>query len=187
MSQKISDIADEFLPVKETTSSKPTDDSFSFDSSLKESIRKEYQLRMEEIRPILLIIERPLDLTDEGFRRAVFPKLSFGLRKAGELVAMLKYHYKTAVDGRKRAHAVAFLDEFNGYAEKNEIKSTDKAREFYIHLNGGVQAAQNAEAVLEAYLENAMTIKQELIMSLSTIKGMVYGFRDSDTLSSSAS
>ncbi|MEM4380567.1 MAG: hypothetical protein QXL01_07805 [Thermoplasmatales archaeon] len=185
MSDKLVDMASEYQAVKESTSSKEVVQLEG--SSLKEAIRKEYERRMDELRPILLIIERPLDLTDEGFRRAVFPKLSFGLRKAGELVAYIKYHYKVAVDSGKRAKAIAFLEAFDDYAQAREIKSTDKAREFYIPLNKDVQLANNAEAVLEAYLENAMTIKQELIMSLSTIKGMVYGMRDSDLLSSSAS
>jgi len=180
---KLVDMQNEFLPVKEVTGGK----TLSFDSSLSENVRREYETRMDELRPILMIIERPIDLTDEGFRRAVFPKISFGLRKSGELVALLRYHYKSAVDARKRATAVAALEEFNGYAEKNDLKATDKVREYYIPLNEGVQAANNTEAVLEAYLENALTIKQELVMSLSTIKAMVYGIRDSDPLSSSAS
>lgn len=184
MKEKITDIANEYLPIKELVQ---TSDDFGFDSSLKESIRQEYERRMQELRPILLIIERPIDLTDEGFRRAVFPKISFGLRKSGELVAFLRYHYKTATDNRKRAVAVAALEEVIIYAQAHDIKITDKAREYYIPMNKGVQVANNIEAVLEAYLENAMTIKQELIMSLSTIKAMVYGISDSTPLSSSAS
>jgi hypothetical protein len=142
---------------------------------------------MKEIRPTLVIIERPLDLTDSSFRQSIFPKLSFGLRKAGELESYLLYYYKMSVDTSKRAKAVAFLEEFDGYAQQKEIKSTDKAREFYIPLNPKVQKAQEVEAMLEAYLINVKTIKQELIMALSTIKGMVYGIKDHDLLSNSAS
>jgi hypothetical protein len=184
MSDLIADISNEYLPIKEDTQNSTNEIK---SSSLSETVRKEYERRLKEIRPTLVIIEKPLDLTDSAFRQAIFPKLSFGLRKAGELVAYLKYHYKMAVDANKRAKAIAFLEEFDEYARSKELKSTDKAREFYIPLNQGVRVAQEAEAVLEAYLENAMTIKQEFIMALSTIKGMVYGLKDHDLLSGSAS
>lgn len=185
MSDYLSSFSDEYIPTKEQSDSNILSNINC--NNLTESIKEEYEKRMEEIRPILVIIEKPLDLTDSSFRQAVFPKLSFGLRKAGELESYLLYYYKMSVDALKRAKAVAFLEEFEAYAKTKELKFTDKSREFYIPLNEKVQKAQEIEAILEAYLVNIKTIKQEIIMAMSTIKGMVYGIKDYDLLSSSAS
>jgi hypothetical protein len=149
---------------------------------------KLYLERVEILRSYLVLAENPADLMDENYRKNVFAKLSYGMRKAGDYLGWGRYHLRVAYGDRKRAEAIAALDEFGAYlasrkATDKEVKATDKVRDFYVHINTGVTQAVAREAFMEAVVEQLSTMKQEFMMAISTIKAMAYGNRDSDFMS----
>lgn len=153
---------------------------------------KLYNERVDILRSYLVLAENTIDLHDENFRRTVFPKLSYGLRKAGEYLGWACFHQRASYAARKQAEAIAALDEFGKYlgikkAEGSDIKSTEAVRAHYVNIDPGVKHACLKEAYMDAVVQQLATMKMEFTMAISTIKAMAYGVRDSDYMSSGAS
>jgi len=151
-----------------------------------------YNQRVEVLRSYLVLAENITDLQDENFRRTVFPKLSYGMRKAGEYLGWARYHQRMSYAIRKQSEAVAALDEFGKYlargkAAGNDIKATVDIRAHYVNIDPGVMSASAKEAYMDAIVEQLSTMKMEFMMAISTIKAMAYGVKDSDYMSSGSS
>lgn len=155
------------------------------------AMSRQYDEKAGHLRSILVLAENPIDLNDENQKRIIFARLSYGLRKAGEMLGWVRFHYKQAKSDCKRAAAVAALEEYTDYLvskrqSDDKLKATEKMREFYVGMSETVRAANSREAMLEAMEIQASTMKLEFMMSISTLKAMAYGMRDSDFMSGSA-
>jgi hypothetical protein len=150
-----------------------------------------YNERVDILRSYLMLAENPIDLQDENYRRTIFAKLSYGMRKAGEYLGQAKYHQRMAYARRKQAEAIAALDEFGKYlaqgkADGKDIKPTVDIRAHYVNIDPGVMAASAKEAYIDAIIEQLSTMKMEFMMAISTIKAVAYGIKDSDYMSSAS-
>jgi len=121
----------------------------------------------------------------------ILGKLSVGLRKSGDYLAIAKYRYKKARADRKRIEAVCALDEFPKYVSErkrqgDEVKSTDANKTWFINQHKEVIKAIDREAFFEAVQEQLYTMKTELFMSITTARNIVYGFKDGANLSAVA-
>jgi hypothetical protein len=118
-------------------------------------------------------------------------KLSTGLRKAGDHLAAAKYNYGKAYANRKRMRGIAALSEFPKWirdqkADGKDVKGTDKMMEYYVDQHPDVVSATEQEAYYEAVCEQLNTIKTEMFMAITSARAIVYGFKDSNQLSSIA-
>lgn len=135
----------------------------------------ELENRMSELKEYVSYAENPHDYLDERHRIKLFNKLSYGLRKSGEGLARALYMQRVAKIRRKEAEAIAFLDDFSEYAQQNDIKATDKARENYVLKSKRVIDAAEAEACMDAWVEIFATTKQEFSMAIATLRALVFG------------
>ena len=152
---------------------------------------KLYNERVDVLRSYLVLAENPADLQDDNYRRTIFSKLSYGMRKSGDYLGWARYHQRMAYARRKQAEAIAALDEFGKYlargkAAGNDVKATVDIRAHYVNIDPGVMSASAKEAYMDAIVEQLSTMKMEFMMAISTIKAMAYGVRDSDYMSGSA-
>jgi hypothetical protein len=152
---------------------------------------KLYNERMEVLISYVVIAERTFDLADERLRQQMFAKLSYGLRKAGEWLGWARYHQSMAKSRRKQAEAIASLEGFGKYLSQKkgsgeEVKATESVRSHYIQINPEVMLACSKEALMDAIVEQLMTVKLEFIQAISTIKAMAWGMKDSDFMSGSS-
>jgi hypothetical protein len=112
--------------------------------------------------------------------------LSYGLRRSGELLAEAIYKHKMSKVERKRAEAVAALENFGKYlgekrAAGEELKATDSVRTHYISIDAGVLRASEREAFFEALVSQLDTYKTQFTMSMSSVKAMISN-KQSDAL-----
>lgn len=147
-----------------------------------------FKLRREELLPLCALTENVEDHRDEHARLVMFAKMSYGLRKAGEALAWGLYQQKLCKIEKERAKGVAALDEFGAFLleRKNDgkdSKATDKMRELYVAINDGVLRAAKKEAFADAVVEQFSTIRSQFIQSISTIRAMCYGQKDSSYMS----
>ncbi len=143
--------------------------------------------RIKDLEPYLVLVENPNDI-DENNAPVLLAKLSFGFRRAGEYLAAARYSFRMAKTDRKRAEAIAALDEFVNYIKTqkesgHDVKATEAVREHYLSISPGVIASYEREAFYEACMIQLETIKQEFLMAISSVKAQAYGFRDSWSLS----
>lgn len=146
-----------------------------------------HQERLLELQHYLVLVENPQDI-NEFTAPKILAQLSYGYRKSGEYLALAKYSYQNARAERKRAEAVAALDNIREYVaqKKNEgvdIKITDALRNHYIQIDPEVKRTSEIESLYEAMSEQLATIKMEFLMAISTTKAIAYGHKDSNTLS----
>lgn len=151
-------------------------------------LHKIFVEKMAVLNECIAIAENPNEMSNEIRRIMVFTKLSYGLRRAGEALSWAYYHQKNAKAERKRAEAIAALDNFSKYAEKKkmegiDIKTTDKTKEYYISIDEDVKRAYKLEAYCDALVENIVTIKYELSESIRTLRSMYYGQKDANIIS----
>lgn len=150
-----------------------------------------YNERVTILRSYLVLAENVADLQDANFRRTIFPKLSYGMRKAGEYLGWARFHQRKSYAERKQAEAIAALDEFGKWlsqrkASGDEVKATEAVRSHYVNIDKGVLNAANREAYMDAVVEQLSTMKMEFMMAISTIKAMAYGVREESFMSGAA-
>jgi hypothetical protein len=144
--------------------------------------------KIEFLQEYLVIAESVPDMLDPHVKRAVMPKLSYGLRKSGELLGNISFYMSESEKDLKRARAIAALDEFNSWVaskkiEGKDIKTTDATREHYLHIDPNVSRAHSRYSLLLSMRIQAQTIKQEFVMALAGMKSMLYGVSDDHMLS----
>jgi hypothetical protein len=144
--------------------------------------------KLEFLHTYLIVAESVPDMLDINVKRTILPKLSYGLRKSGELLGNISYYASESEKELKRARAIAALDEFNSWVatkkiEGKEIKITDATREHYLHIDPNVSAAHSRYSLLLAMRIQAQCIKQEFVMALAGMKSMLYGVSDDAMLS----
>lgn len=148
-----------------------------------------YNTLISELSQYSPYAEDVQDLRDEQQRIRVFAALSYALRKAGEAEAWAGFVYNTSRQGSKESEAVAALDEFGAYAKAktdggSEVKNTDKNREWFVQQSPSVVQNKKREAMAEAMQKVFFIYRYQFSQAISTIRAMVYGNRDSSTLSS---
>ena len=147
--------------------------------------------RLTELNKYLILAENPSDFNNELKRIQLFGNLSYGLRKAGEGLALTLYLQKMAKGRRKSAEANAYLNNFGRYLidQKElgfDVKATDKTKEHYVALDRNVLDANEYEAMMDAYEAHFSTIRNEFTQAISTLRAMCYGMKDSQNISSAA-
>lgn len=157
-------------------------------SGVEKGIYDSFTKLREELLPICALTENVEDHRDEHARLVMFAKMSFGLRKAGEALAWALYQQKLCKIEKEKAKGLAALDEFGGFLleRKNDgkdHKATDKMRDLYVAINDGVVRAAKKEAFADAMVEQFSTIRTQFIQSISTIRAMCYGQKDSSYMS----
>jgi len=149
---------------------------------------KLHQKQLAELQKFLLLVEEPQDI-NEITALPILAKLSYGYRKSGEYMALAGFQYNEKKAARKRAEAVAFLDNFREYAANKkaagvaDFKATDDAKKHYVNLDPEVSAASKEEALFQAMYEQLKTIQMEFLMAISTAKAAAYGFKKSNMMS----
>lgn len=146
-----------------------------------------HQEHVNELQEYLVLVENPQDV-NEYTAPKLLAQLSYGFRKAGEYLGLARYSYKSARNARKRAEAIAAIDNIRDYVAKRksegvDIKITEPVRDHYINIDPDVIKASAMEALFEAKMEQLNTIKMEFLMAISTTKAIAYGHKDSDMLS----
>lgn len=149
-----------------------------------------HQAQIMELQQYLVLVENPQDV-NEFTAPKLLAQLSYGFRKAGEYLALAKYSHKSARNDRKRAEAIAALDNFREYVAKRkgegvDMKVTEPVRDHYVQIDPEVIRASAMEALFEAKVVQLDTIKMEFLMAISTTKAIAYGHKDSDMISGSS-
>lgn len=147
-----------------------------------------FSKRREELLPLCALTENVEDQRDEHARLVMFAKMSYGLRKAGEALSWALYQQKICKIEKEHAKGVAALDEFGSYlldrkTAGKDFKATDKMRDLYVSVNDNVMRAAKKEAFGDAMVEQFSTIRSQFIQSISTIRAMCYGMKDSSYMS----
>lgn len=147
----------------------------------------EFKRRNDLLMLYTSLAENPKDIHDEVGRVNLFSKLSFGLRKAGEGHAWALVHKKLATAGKKEAEAIAALDEFGSWLREKRVKEKDfkataDVRKSYVYLSETVKAASRYEAVSEGMAAHFGTIHHQLSQSISTLRALIYGPKDSSKM-----
>lgn len=150
---------------------------------------KQYNERIKELAQYTVYAESFHDLTDQNARIKTFAALSYAMRKAGEAEAWASYLYNTARTHRKEAESIAALDDFGDYVEKrnaggNEIKATDKNREWFIQQSPRVISALKKEAMAEAMSKSFWIYRLQFSQALGTLKAFSYGVNEANMYSS---
>jgi len=145
---------------------------------------------LQYLQEYLILAEDSSDLNETTGPKTL-AQLSHGFRKAGEFAAAANCAWKNAKAAKKRAEAVAALDNFREYVSQKKadgitVKVTEPVREHYINIDEGVIKAVEQENLLEAFKEQMLTIKFEFAMAISNVRAIVYGHKDSNTISGSS-
>ena len=176
MQQTLGDISDQFGKTPDEMSNVSVVDISESDLNMS---------HIKTLAPYLAIAETIKD-ADKFTAPIMLGKLSQGMRLAGDYLAVAKYNYKRARYDRKRIEAVVALDKFPEYAVTTQIKVTDALRGYYVNQHPDVLKAVDREAFFEAIQEQLYTMKTELFMAITTVRSIVYGFKDSNNLSATA-
>jgi hypothetical protein len=152
------------------------------------SLSAMFNSRLTELNKYIALAENPSDFNNEIKRIQLFGNLSYGLRKASEGLAIALYHQKQAKARRKKEEASAAMYEFGSFvaAQKeagNDVKVTDKNKEYYVALDRKVLLANEYESMMDAYVEHFSGIRYEFSQAISTLRAMCYGLRDSQNIS----
>jgi hypothetical protein len=147
-----------------------------------------YNDRVAELTKYTVYAESFMDITDPNQRMKAFAALSYAMRKAGEAEAWASYFYNSARTHRKEAESIAALDDFGDYvtkrlAENNEIKATDKNREWYIQQSPRVIRAMKREAMAEAIQKSLWIFRLQFSQALGTLKAFSYGANEASAYS----
>ena len=174
----------QFQTTNEFEVNSDADDFPGVDKSLYNAFAK----RREELLPFCALTENVEDHRDEHARLVLFAKMSYGLRKAGEAMSWALYHQKMCKIDKEKAKGVAALDEFGSWllSRKNDgkdAKATDKMRDLYVSISDDVMRAAKREAFADAMVEQFSTIRSQFYQSISTIRAMCYGQKDSSYMS----
>lgn len=152
-------------------------------------VHAQFEKMMAQLHPYLLLTESPHDFNDEHQRMALFGKLSFGFRKAGEYASWAETQKRIAERKIKEAGAIAAMDDFPEYVQSQaengrQVKTTDAVMKSYVDMSPRVMKAIEHEAFVNALASQLYSAKTQLKEAIGTIRAMVYGPRDSSSVSS---
>lgn len=152
------------------------------------NIASEFKRRNDELILYTNLAENPKDVHEEAGRITLFSKLSYGLRIAGESYAWALVHKKLSTSTKKESEAVAAIDEFGEWMterrrEDKSFKPTADVRKNFVYLSESVKAANKYEAVSEGMAAHFWTIHNQLGQSISTLRAIIYGPKDSQKAS----
>ena len=147
----------------------------------------EFKKRDDELVIYTNLAENPKDVHAEVGRITLFSKLAYGLRKAGEAHAWALVHKKIALASKKEAESIAVLEEFGGWLKEKRLKEKDfkataDVRKSYAYLSETVKSASRYEAVAEGMAAHFGTLHHALGQSISTLRAVIYGPKDSSKM-----
>jgi hypothetical protein len=132
----------------------------------------------------LLNVARSLTNATEATAPTMLSDLSSGLIRVGTLLAAARYSHNMAGSKVKQKEAVLALEEFPKWCAANNIKSTEAQRQAFVDMHGNGPEAQE-EAYYGALVSHLDTMKTTFIMAISSVKSIVYGHRDSNSVTGS--
>lgn len=151
-----------------------------------------YESELTLLRRYAILTENPADLVDRNQYPQLLARLSFGLRRSGDVLGRLKAQQRKAEGFTKRAAAVAGMDDLAEYVAQSAIKGekvkiTDDYRKIFVAGSDRVHNANLRCAMLDGMVEQIWTMKIEFREAIQTLRSMAWGgARDGDALSSVA-
>lgn len=148
---------------------------------------KDVEIHMRHLSilaPHIAVAER-IHEANEFTAQKILSSLSFGLRKSGEFLAVAMYNYSQAYTARKRAEALALLDDFPAWAKSQDIKPTESIRSAFVDAHPSVLEAREKENRFEAFKEQLSVLKQQFTMAIASVRSSVYSYKDSNRMSAS--
>ena len=136
---------------------------------------------VQKLAPILVVAQN-LHAATEGTAPTILSELSSGLIRVGALTASARYQVDKARIDRKKIAGVLSLEEYPKYLVEKGVKGTEALREAFIDSHDKMVEASEREAYADALVVQLDVIKSTLIMSLSSVKSIVYGFKDSNSV-----
>lgn len=120
-----------------------------------------------------------LHLANEATAPSMLSELSQGLIRAGGLLAAARLSYDKARIERKRTEGRLALEEWPKYCAEKGIKSTEGLREAFVNSHPDWVQCMEQEAYYEALVCQLDISKTAFTMAISSTKSIVYGYRDS--------
>ena len=154
-------------------------------------IANEFNRRISELYTYTAIAENPTDFNDEANRLNLFGKMSYGFRKAGEGYTWAKVLNKEYTRMLSETEADIKINEYPKWLQEQQktdpkFKSTEDYKKTYVCTVDTYQNIMKLVILTDSMIDEFATIRTELMQSISTIKAICYGFRDSSVMSSTA-
>lgn len=131
----------------------------------------------------LLAIAQSLRDANEATAPSMLSDLSHGLIRTGGLLAAARYSYDKARIERKRTEGRLALEEWPKHCAEKGIKSTEGLREAFVNSHPDWGQCMEMEAYYEALVCQLDISKTAFTMAISSTKSIVYGYRDSSSVS----
>jgi len=160
-------------------------------AELDKKIVEDFSKRMKELYQFTSIAENPTDFLDESRRYVLFGQLSYGMRKAGEGYAWAKSLNKEYHRVYSQMEADIKMNEYPKWVSEqkkldSKFKTTEDYKKTYINTVDSLQKIIKYTILTDVMMDEFATIKTELFQSISTIKAICYGFKDSTIASGSS-
>jgi hypothetical protein len=130
----------------------------------------------------LLHTAQSLHLANEATAPSMLSELSQGLIRAGSLLAAARLSYDKARIERKRTEGRLALEEWPKYCAEKGIKGTEGLREAFVNSHPDWVQCMEQEAYYEALVCQLDISKTAFTMAISSTKSIVYGYRDSSSV-----
>lgn len=129
-----------------------------------------------------MVVAQNLRDAHEGTAPSMLSDLSAGLIRTSTLLASARYYADKATAERKRVAGVLALEDFVKYCAETGTKSTEGAREAFINSHPRMLEATDHEAYTAAMVTQIDIIRSTLMMGISSVKAIVYGYKDSSSV-----
>lgn len=138
--------------------------------------------QLMELTPVLACAQNLQNAT-EGTAPMILSTLSSGLIRTGGLLAGARLEADKARTERKRVQGRLALEAYPQYLNEKGIKGTESTKEAFVDSHDDTVAACHKEAHCDALVCQLDTIKASLMMAISSVKSIVYGYKDSSSVS----
>lgn len=135
-----------------------------------------------DLAPILQVAQ-DISSATEGTAPTMLSTLSCGLIRTGSLLANARYSADKARTERKRIEGRLALEDWPAYCTEKGIKGTEGLREAFINSHPDAIKARDQEAYYDALIVQLDVAKSALVMGISSVKSVVYGYKDSSSMS----
>lgn len=143
------------------------------------------QILPNEVKKLAPILETAQNLQNatEATAPTILSEISSGLISISRLLSSARYHADLAKIEKKKVQGMLALEAFPKYCSETGVKVTEGNKEAFIDCNQTYTDACKTEAYLDALVTQLDVIKTTFIQSISSVKAIVYGFKDSNIVS----
>jgi hypothetical protein len=128
-----------------------------------------------------MVVAQNLTNASEATAPSMLSQLSAGLIRVGTLLAAARHSADIAKAKRKQYEAKLALEEFPNWCTANNIKPTEAQRSAFVDLHA-VSDESKEEAFYGAMVTHLDIMKTTLIMAISSARAIVYGHKDSHSV-----